>query len=180
MKRIQLWIAAIPEAEGCTGGERLRAGQKAGAELLRRVLKLSPEEVRRGDHGKPEAAGGPKFNLSHHSGSFAVLAVSDMEVGVDVEPIVRDRKPIIPKRFLRPDELEWLGEDPSPERFAHLWTRLEAALKADGRGLDLENRDFSVVNNGQPWHIQTISHRGHIISCAAGEPFEIHLNSEGG
>jgi len=91
---------------------------------------------------------------------------------------VSSRKPIIPRRFLRQDELEWLGEDPSPERFAVLWTRLEAALKADGRGFDLEERDFSVVEGGAPWYLHTFAWGDHMISCAAGEPFEVQINEE--
>ena len=171
MKRMELWLAEIPDADGLTGRERTEAGRWAGETLLRRALGVSPEELRRGEHGKPELPGGVKISLSHHSGRYAVLAVSDTEVGVDMEPVT-DRKPIIPRRFLLPDELEWLGEAPSPERFARLWTRLEAALKADGRGFDLGNRQFSVLEEGRPWYIQTLSHDGHVISCAAAEPFE--------
>jgi len=178
MKQVQLWLAAIEGEEILTGSARTQAGREAAERLLREAG-LSPEGMVRGEHGKPELPGGPKFSLSHHSGKYAVLAVSDTEVGVDIEPVT-DQKPIIPRRFLRPDELEWLGEEPSPERFAHLWTRLEAALKADGRGFDLENRDFSVLEEGKSWYIQTFSHEGHIISCAAGEDFEVRLNSEGG
>lgn len=168
MEKIQLWIAAIPE--GLAGGERTRMGRAVGEELLR-AAGIPSEQTIRGDHGKPEFPGGPHFSLSHHSGSFAVLAVSDVPVGVDIEP-VKNRKPIIPRRFFLPDELEWLGEDPSPERFVYLWTRLEAALKADGRGFDLENRDFSVLEEGKPWYFRTVEYEGHILTCAAAEPFE--------
>ena len=178
MKNIDLWIAAISEAETLAGGERTRAGRAVG-EVLLRAARIPPEKLIRGEHGKPELPGGPQFSLSHHSGSFAVLAVSDAPMGVDIEPVTA-RKPIIPRRFLLPDELEWLGEDPSPERFARLWTRLEAALKADGRGFDLENRDFSVLEEGKPWYFRTVEYEGHIISCAAGEEFELCLRSEGG
>lgn len=173
MKQVQLWLAAIEGEETLTGSARTQAGREAAERLLREAG-LSPETIARGEHGKPELPGGPKFSLSHHSGKYAVLAVSDMEVGVDIEPVT-DRKPIIPRRFLRPDELEWLGEEPSPERFARLWTRLEAALKADGRGFDLENRDFSVLEEGSPWCFRTVEYEGHIITCAAGEPFEVQF-----
>ena len=169
---VQLWLTPIGEV-GSTRAERNRAGRDAAERLLRHALRISPEELTRNAHGKPALpAGGRCFSLSHHSGSYAVLAVADGEVGVDIEP-VSDRKIIIPRRFLRQDELDWLGTDPDPERFAVLWTRLEAAIKADGRGFDMEHRDFSVVESGQPWHMHTFAHDGHVISCAAGVPFEV-------
>ena len=176
MKTIDLWIGAISGEEGLTGEARTRAGRAVGEALLR-AAGLSPEGILRGEHGKPELPGGPHVSLSHHSGSYAVLAVSDIPVGVDIEPVA-DRRPIIPRRFLLPDELEWLEADPTPERFAWIWTRLEAALKADGRGFDLVGRHFSVLEEGAPWYFRTVEYEGHVISCAAGESFEIILHRE--
>ena len=176
MKQVHLWLAAIPDEEKLTGSERTLAGRQAAEELLR-LAGILPGQAIRGQHGKPELPEGPQISLSHHSGRFAVLAVSDVPVGVDIEPVT-DRKPIIPRRFLLPDELEWLGETPSPERFARLWTRLEAALKADGRGFDLEHREFSVLDEGSPWCFRTVEYEGHIITCAAGEDFEIQFRQE--
>lgn len=174
MKTVRLWLEPI-EGDGANPPERNRAGKAAAEYLLHCVLHVQEADLPRNEHGKPElAAGELKFNLSHHSGSYAVLAVSDMEVGVDIEPAIRRKIPV-PKRFLRQDELDWLGENPSSERFATLWTRLEAALKADGRGFDLEHRDFSVVDSGQPWFLHTFIHDGHVISCAAAEPFEVKV-----
>jgi len=138
--------------------------------LLRRVLGVREDrDLHIGAHGKPAlTAGAPCFNLSH-GGNWAVLAVFHAPVGVDLEP--EDRTPIrIPRRYLLPEEQDWL-ERATPGGFAWLWTRLESALKADGRGLSLENRTFSVLEEGPPWHVQTFSHDGHLISCAAGEPF---------
>lgn len=143
--------------------------------LLRRVLGIvSDAQLRKNEQGRPEPAGeGPCFNLSH-GGSYAVLAVAERPVGVDIEP-VSDRVPIIPRRFLQPDELVWLEAEPTPERFAWLWTRLESALKADGRGFELKQRDFSVLDGAGLWKIETAEHEGHILSCAAENPFELQL-----
>ena len=149
--------------------------QAAAGLLLRRVLNVwTDDDLRRSAHGKPSlAAGGPEFSLSH-GGNYAVLAVHHGAVGVDIEPVV----PLgfaISGRFLRPDEREWLEQDPSPGRFAALWTRLEAALKADGRGLHMEAREFSVLESGQPWFLHTVLQDGHAISCAAAEPFDVQI-----
>lgn len=160
--------------------ERIRPEQErlhciAAGLLLCRVLGVtSDSHLRRNEYGRPELAGeGPCFNLSH-GGTYAVLAVADCRVGVDIEP-VSERAPIIPRRFLQPDELNWLETEPTPERFAWLWTRLESALKADGRGFGLEERDFSVLASGQPWYLETLLRDGHYVSCAAEVPFEVEL-----
>ena len=145
--------------------------------LLRHVLGVtSDKDLRCNEFGKRELVGdGPCFNLSH-GGNYAVLAVCPAPVGVDIEP-VGERIPItIPRRYLQPDELEWLEAEPAAERFAWLWTRLESALKADGRGFGLEKRTFSVLESGQPWYLETLRWDGHMISCAAGETFDVELN----
>lgn len=145
--------------------------------LLRHVLNVTADsDLRKSQFGRPEPAGeGPCFNLSH-GGHYAVLAVFDAPVGVDVEP-VGGRPPIaVPRRYLRPDELAWLERDVSAQRFAWLWTRLESALKADGRGFALERREFSVLESGRPWYLETFTWDGHCVSCAAAAPFEIQVN----
>lgn len=144
--------------------------------LLRCVLGVtSDNELRQGEFGKLELTGeGPCFNLSH-GGNYAVLAVDDDPVGVDVEPVGEKLPIAIPRRYLTPDELSWLEAEPTPERFARLWTRLESVLKADGRGFAMEERRFSVVGDVCPWEIKTLTHDGHVISCAAGKPFEMKI-----
>jgi 4'-phosphopantetheinyl transferase len=92
-------------------------------------------------HGKPVVAGAPHFNVSH-SGDLILLALhADRAVGVDLE---RDRTlldwPAIARRYLGVAALQQLRRDhpdaPSQRRaFLLEWCRLEARLKADGRGL---------------------------------------------
>ena len=190
---MELWLADIRELEGREGEcmalltaartakaqrhhlQEERLLQAAAGLLLRRVLNVREDgDLQRNGHGKPSlTAGGPEFSLSH-GGNYAVLAVHDGAVGVDVEPVVRHRF-AVSSRFFRSEEQAWLDRDPSPERFAALWTRLEAALKADGRGLDMVSRDFSVVESGRPWHLHTVLRDGHAISCAAAALFEVKI-----
>ena len=196
MERVKLWLADIRQL---VGHERdalplLHPGRRATAErikpeqdrlhciaaglLLHYVLGVTADEdLTRNQFGKPELAGeGPCFNLSH-GGDFAVLALSDRPVGVDIEP-VGERIPVtIPRRWLQPDELAWLEEEQTPQRFAWLWTRLESTLKADGRGFGMEHRNFSVMQSGTPWHLETFLYDGHCVSCASGEPFEFEVNT---
>lgn len=142
--------------------------------LLRRVLGVArDEDIVLGEQGKPMlAAGGVHFNLTH-GGDFAALAVFSAPVGVDVEPVRRERKLRIPRRYLLPEEQAWLERDNTPERFGWLWTRLEAVLKADGRGLTLTGRTDPILSDDGPMHIKTVSHKGHYLSAAAPAPFEL-------
>lgn len=158
--------------------ERERLHTIAAGLLLRRVLGVTGDgQLRCNDYGRPELrAGGPCFNLSH-GGDRAVLAVCRVPVGADLEPVGETTPIRIPRRFLRPDELAWLEADPTPARFAWLWTRLESALKADGRGFGLEERTFSVLESGQPWYLESVRLDGHCLSCAAGVPFQMELET---
>lgn len=194
MGTLRLWLADIRQLadreqtalslltpERRAAAERIKPEQDrlhciAAGLLLRHVLGVTSDEALcRNEYGRPQLTGeGPCFNLSH-GGSYAVLAVYPEPVGVDIEP-VGDKLPIsIPRRYLRPDELEWLEAETTPERFARLWTRLESALKADGRGFGMEDREFSVMDDSCPWQIRTFLFDGHTISCAAGERFEIQI-----
>lgn len=192
MESIELWLADIRELVGREDAclplltpkrrtqaqaikpERERLHCIAAGLLLRRVLGITADEgLVQDPFGKRYLAGnGPCFNLSH-GGNYAVLALAGRAVGVDIEPVGEKLPIAIPRRYLLPDELAWLEEAPSPQRFAHLWTRLESALKADGRGFGLERREFSVLSSGKPWYLETILYDGHCISCALDGPFEI-------
>ena len=88
----------------------------------------------------------PFFNLSH-SGAVTVLAVSDAPVGVDLEHITEPRESVARRFFPEPfqQELDAAPEENRPETFFRLWTRLEAALKLDSRGLTAPRSEFESV-----------------------------------
>ncbi|MBP5272986.1 MAG: 4'-phosphopantetheinyl transferase superfamily protein, partial [Clostridia bacterium] len=85
-------------------------------------------------------------NLSH-SGSLTVLAVANEPVGVDIEHR-REVPASIVDRFF-PDSFQALVEAAPPEEKQDValacWTRLEAALKADGRGLTPPRKEFESI-----------------------------------
>lgn len=98
--------------------------------------------------GKPFAPDSPlHFNLSH-SGEWAVCAVSDADIGCDVEKI----DPVhvdVAKRFftaaenVQLDEAE--NETERTRRFFRLWTLKESFQKATGQGMSLPLSSFSVT-----------------------------------
>ena len=124
--------------------ERFLLGRGALRRLLGNWLGLAPVAVpiASGPHGKPRCPGGPEFNVSH-SGDLILLVLHPVRpVGVDVER-VRPGLPwrLIARRVLPPHEceaLEALGDaapSAAADAFLAAWCRLEARLKADGRGL---------------------------------------------
>lgn len=114
----------------------------AGA-LIAGVLHLHEDALRAGQYGKP-CAPGVFFSLSH-SGGYALLAVSDADVGADLERL-RPAPMRTAGRVFAPEELDWLaaGED-GDARFFTLWTLKEALLKAAGCGLTQPLREVNVL-----------------------------------
>lgn len=96
--------------------------------------------------GKPqlEGAGMPQFSLSH-GGGWAVCAVADTPVGVDVE--APRCTMAVARRWFHENELH-AAENLTPEAQAdtllRIWTAKEAFLKALGRGLTLPLDSFLV------------------------------------
>lgn len=126
-----------------------------GAELLLKVA-LQKEgfeygTILLGEHGKPYMEG-VCFNLSH-SGDKVMCAISDHEVGCDVEKL-KAFDMNIAKRFFCETEFEWI--DNQDERFCRLWTLKESFLKATGLGMKLPFHRFQMVMNAQPEGIQVI------------------------
>lgn len=100
--------------------------------------------------GKPRFEGDVPFhyNLSH-SGEIAMCAVSDCEVGCDVERIVKGKLRVA-DRYFSEAENEYVGSADDPDgAFFKIWTRKESFLKAVGCGFSVKTSDFSAnVENG--------------------------------
>ncbi len=134
---------------------RFTVARGALREILGSYLSLPPREIRfrYTDHGKPEldllsGAETIRFNISH-SRELALYAVTlNREVGIDVE-YVRAGFPIdeIAPQFFSAQENAALSALPPDEReraFFACWTRKEAYVKADGKGLSIPLDKFDV------------------------------------
>ena len=153
--RFERLAAAIPEARR----EKLAAFRHAGAQrlslaaslLLMRALHdegLGTDEIALTECGKPCLPQLPDFHFSlSHSGNMALCAVSDEEVGCDIE-LPRGFDPNLARRFFHPAEQEWLFSQPEAEQstgFFRLWTCKESFMKALGLGLSLPLDSFAVI-----------------------------------
>lgn len=98
------------------------------------------------EKGKPYAKGLPvHFNISH-SGDIAVCAVSESEIGIDIEKI-RSVNPRISDKFATEEENEYIST--SENGFFEIWTLKEAYFKCIGTGLDanIKNVSFEIFEN---------------------------------
>ncbi len=121
--------------------------------LLARCLGIEPGAVsyEHGAHGKPRLAQGLaplQFNLSH-SGGLGLLAVArERSLGVDIERIrdVPEALSVADTQFSRA-ERRGLRSLPLTEQqgaFFRCWTRKEALVKAEGKGLGHALYSFDV------------------------------------
>lgn len=100
-------------------------------------------EIECNAHGKPyfENISNFHFNISH-SGDILAIAISDREVGIDIEKL-RNPDLRIAKRFCD-DEQAYISKADSKNRFFEVWTKKEAYLKYKGTGLSGGLNTFSV------------------------------------
>jgi len=115
------------------GALRLLAGQELGAPPA--DLTWIP-----GRHGKPELAppwSGLHTSLSHSGDLIAAAVSTGRPVGVDIQQVVPGPGAVaLSVRFFPPEEAEYVAagvdENVRADRFAHLWARKEAVVKAAG------------------------------------------------
>ena len=96
--------------------------------------------------GKPFAENLPVFFSISHSGDFVVCAVSDNEIGIDIEKI----RPINLKaaeKFATKKETDYINS--ASNGFFEIWTLKEAYFKCIGTGLgtDIKNVSFEISPN---------------------------------
>lgn len=132
--------------------DRFILSHHALREILSTYLRVLPQELVLdvGAYGKPKLADSSawlQFNLSH-SHDQALIAVSSVEVGVDIERIRELRHfDRFVRRFLSPNEATYLSKcsaDVRDGEFFKIWTAKEAYLKAIGTGLAGELQAFEV------------------------------------
>lgn len=155
----------------------LCAGLALDACLRTVGLREVSEPIIRDEHGRPQLAAHPvqQFSLSH-SGDWAVCALADAPVGIDVERVRSVRADALARRYFTPQEAALLAAMPEAEReiaFFRLWTAKESVLKAQGTGL---SGGLTVpVGYGDsltapaPWQLQEYALPGHQLTvCGIG------------
>jgi len=128
------------------------AARKALRELLGACLGCPPAEapIISGPDGKPRlASGNIEFSLSRRDCWCAIALSADASVGIDVEPVrpLAGMDEIVAEFFPPVARAAFASAAPDQRRivFFRWWTRIEAAVKATGLGLDSSNSCFDGV-----------------------------------
>ncbi|MDO5141510.1 MAG: 4'-phosphopantetheinyl transferase superfamily protein [Eubacteriales bacterium] len=107
--------------------------------------------------GKPYLVSEPGIHFSlSHSSDWAVCAVSDHPVGVDIERCAPGRRDVA-TRFFHREEVRYLNTllpSARDDAFYKLWTLKESFVKSTGRGLDLPLRSFWIDIRHLPPHLE--------------------------
>ena len=142
------------------------------------INKLSKEEVKRNENGKPYFENGPYFNVSH-SGKYVVMAVSTKEIGVDIEENVPKDMSMLIKIF-NEVEAKMIKEH---QDFYYLWCSKESLIKCMGASInkvrDIPSLPFNGLKTykGKEYQCQTFILDKHIVSITreTNEPFEVKI-----
>ena len=95
--------------------------------MLRKIL--PNHKIRYYENGQPYLEPFDKFVSVSHSFPYAVLAISEKKIGVDIEQ-VKDRIDKIKHKFLHPKEIDWLSRAESEiEHLTAIWCIKEALFK---------------------------------------------------
>lgn len=125
-----------------------------------------------GEYGKPYVADNSFFFNLSHSGEYALCAVSEGDVGCDIETVGKYRNKTA-KRFFTVDEYALLSgisdEENRNKMFFSLWTLKESVIKATGMGAAMGFSSFSVADEKGIFDRITVGEREY--SIALYEPF---------
>ena len=139
--------------------------------LLHRALGVTePLDYSLDANGKPYFENGSVFFSLSHSGNYAVCAVSDCEVGVDIEQPRRNSLKLA-KRFFTEGEYELIAESADPdEQFCRIWVIKESYIKATGSGFKTPLESFTAADRiGEYSTAHFKLHGCHIAVCAKCE-----------
>lgn len=174
---------------------RYRRWEDAHASLIGKLLLVEGLKKYDGDHHLLHSIKYSEYNrpyLEHvefnisHSGNYVLCVISNNEfrIGVDVEEV----KPIDFSDFNQQfTEAEWrvIKSDIDPLRgFYKMWTRKEAIVKADGKGLSIPLKDIIIDNDtakvgDECWYLKSIDlDQRHIVNLACDHVVEKNLTLE--
>ena len=141
---------------------------------------LSADELLFNEMGKPYYQNGPYFNISH-SGKFVVMAVSDKEIGVDIEENKEQDMSSLIKIF-NEAEVKLLKDHAD---FYYLWCAKESLIKCMGSSINKIKEVPSLPLNGlktfkgRDYQCQTFIYEKHIVSITreGNEEFTVKIEN---
>ena len=177
-KRVFVFYMYVDKGPG-TAAPRVRTKHMSemGGRLLEyavsRLYRIGVPELSRdkGEHGKPCFRIHPevRFNISH-SGDLVICAVSDFEIGIDIQEKSRMNTDRIAKKVMSPGEhKKYLTSSERQDFFYRVWVMKESYVKWTGDGITRELHSLPMDG----WHqFLYVDHR--FASCIwAKMPLEV-------
>lgn len=148
-----------------------------GRLLLMRALEtfkadVTLEDIRYSQYNRPYIdIEGIDFNISH-AGCYVLCTITDRgKIGVDVEEIKYISIDDFKNQFT-PKEWDCLVDSENELRvFYEIWTKKEAIVKADGRGLNIPL--LNVETSGNP--VSVASHQFYLSSVDLSDDYQVHM-----
>ena len=117
---------------------------------LREFGVKAPLDIGVSERGKPFLRGSSLcFNLSH-TDSFAACAISDREIGLDIQARQTGKESLIRRFFTAQEQEQLQNAADADSAFTALWCCKESYLKALGTGLSTPLNSFSVLLDEPP------------------------------
>ena len=161
-------------------------GEVVVKRLLMQNWGLEPEkyQIVKGEHGKPyviSEKSGVYYNLSH-SGDYLVCALSEKEVGVDIEKKGKIHLEVA-QRFFHPEEfrnLQSYTDEQQRDLFYRYWSVKESFLKYTGKGLSASLSGFLVcfTPTGVRLYGERTEQKVYIRECLIDDAYCCYVCSE--
>lgn len=142
----------------------------AGGLFIKRFL--GDAKIYENEFGKPLADNGIFFNISH-SGNYVIFAMSDCEVGCDIQQIDYIKSESAAKIVFCKNEMQMLSDAADKlGMFYRLWTKKESLLKCIGKGFHRNSKSVDVSNNifcenGKEYYMRTYEFSDYVISVCS-------------
>lgn len=134
-----------------TAVEKIKASV-LGEWLVKRILNesfhINECEILRAEKGKPYIKNSKLFISISHSGDFVCAAVSEKNIGIDIE-VIKERDLKITKKLCTEIDEEFINESENTLlAFYKIWTAKEAYFKMLGSGLtNLKSISYKDINS---------------------------------
>ncbi len=172
---IEIYFFELPD----TAKNSKHTASLLGEKILRTALikdynfKNTDIIIERTENGKPYLKNNSDifFNISHSNNAVAV-AVSDIEIGIDIEKL---RKPNlkVAERFFTDNENRYINNFQNKDiAFFEIWTKKEAYFKQLGKGISADFSKTEVLE----LNIKTFTKNNYVISVSGQETDNIAFN----
>lgn len=133
---------------------------------------LGNAEILKSEYGKPSLSDGRFFNISH-SGKYVLFALSDCEIGCDIEQFHYVNALRTGRTVFTDDEMNLLlaGAD-RLGMFFNLWTKKESLLKCMGEGFHRSAKSVDVrfdvfEEKGKSYFMKTMNFSDYTVSVCS-------------